>query len=114
MEIKFAERLWCIDGGDFREFVDRDADSASIIMECASISQTSELERESARNSSRREHRAAAHRDAWSYQPHYASDRDRQLASGEICATAHVSQDASDRTGGSAKDPGGECDRAVD
>ena len=46
LEIKFAERIWRVRGGEYREFAGRDADSAPIIMECAGISRTSDLERE--------------------------------------------------------------------
>ena len=46
LEIKFAERLWRVREGEYREFAGRSADSAPIIMECAGISRTSDLERE--------------------------------------------------------------------
>ena len=46
LEIKFAERLWRVHGGEYREFAGRDADSAPIIMECAGISRTSDIKRE--------------------------------------------------------------------
>ena len=48
LDIKFAERVWRVRGGEYREFVGQDADSAPITMECAGISRTSNLERESA------------------------------------------------------------------
>ena len=46
LEIKFAERLGRVRGGEYREIVGRSADSAPIIMECVGISRTSDLERE--------------------------------------------------------------------
>ena len=47
LEIQFANNLWRVLRGEFREFSDCSADDAPVMMECASIAKIAEVERES-------------------------------------------------------------------
>ena len=48
LEIQFANKLWRVLRGEFREFSDCGADDAPVMMECASIAKIAEVERERA------------------------------------------------------------------
>ena len=43
LEIRFAERTWRVNDGEFKEFAGRNADDALIQIECAGISQISDF-----------------------------------------------------------------------
>ena len=88
LEIKFAERLWCVDGREFRKFTGRDVDSAPHNRVRGHLSD--QQRRERARNAPGREHRVVVRRDARTHLFDHASYQSRQLASGEMCAMAHV------------------------
>ena len=47
LEIQFANKLWRVLSGEFRDFSDCSADDAPVMIECASIAKIAEIERES-------------------------------------------------------------------
>ena len=46
LEVRFAERTWKVNNGEFKGFAGRKADDALIQIECADISKIGDLERE--------------------------------------------------------------------